>query len=55
MNKNNLFTNKLFHIIDGALRLDIDKVSNYTKFSADNLEKEGEEILAKRPNACLGD
>ncbi len=53
MNKNNLFINEFFHIIDGALRLDIDKVGNYTNFLADNLEKEGEELLAKRLRKLL--
>ncbi len=52
MNHNH-FANELFHIIEGALRLDIDKVRNYTDFLADNLEKEGEEVLAKRLRKLL--
>lgn len=49
----NHFVNELLRIIQGALRLDIDKVRNYTDFLADNLEKEGEEILAKRLRKLL--
>ena len=53
MINHNHFVNELLRIIQGALRLDIDKVRNYTDFLADNLEKEGEEILAKRLRKLL--
>ena len=53
MINHNHFANELLRIIHGALRLDIDKVRNYTDFLADNLEKEGEEILAKRLRKLL--
>jgi hypothetical protein len=36
------FINELFRIVNGALRLDIDKVRNYTAFLADKLENAGE-------------
>ena len=49
----NRFANELLRIIQGALRLDIAKVRNYTNFLADNLEKEGEETLAKRLRKLL--
>ena len=49
----NRFANELLRIIQGALRLDIDKVRNYTSFLADNLEKEGEDVLAKRLRKLL--
>ncbi len=53
MINHNHFANELLRIIQGALRLDIDKVRNYTDFLANNLEKEGEEILAKRLRKLL--
>ena len=49
----NHFANELLRIIQGALRLDIDKVRNYTDFLADNLEKEGKKVLAKRLRKLL--
>ena len=48
MKNNNRFANELFRIIEGALRLDVNKVRSYTGFLADNLEKEGEKVLAGR-------
>jgi hypothetical protein len=42
------FRSELFRIVNGALRLDIDKVRNYTSFLADNLEKEGDKTSAGR-------
>ena len=53
MESNNRFINELFRIIEGALRLDTDKVRNYTGFLADNLEKEGEKVLAGRIRKLL--
>jgi len=48
MEKHNDFMGELFRIITGALRLDIDKVRNYTAFLAEKLEKAGEEATARR-------
>jgi hypothetical protein len=42
------FMNELFRIISGALRLDIDKVRNYTAYLAEKLENAGEQASAKR-------
>lgn len=53
MKSHNRFANELLRIIQGALRLDIDKVRNYTGFLADNLEKDGEEVLARRLRKLL--
>lgn len=53
MISHNRFANELLRIIQGALRLDIDKVRNYTSFLADNLEKEGEDVLARRLRKLL--
>lgn len=47
------FLNELFRIVNGALRLDIDKVRNYTAFLADNLEKEGDKTSAARLRKML--
>src|SRR5271165_1601829 len=47
------FMGELFRIINGALRLDIDKVRNYTSFLADKLEKSGDEVSAKRLRKML--
>lgn len=48
-----MFLNELFRIVNGALRLDIDKVRNYTQFLADRLEKEGELVPAGRLRKLL--
>ena len=45
--------NELFRIINGALRLDIDKVRNYTSFLAEKFEKEGDEVTAGRLRKML--
>lgn len=45
--------NELFRIVNGALRLDIDKVRNYTSFLADKLEKEGDRASAGRLRKML--
>lgn len=47
------FMNELFRIINGALRLDLDKVRNYTAFLAEKLEKEGQEASAVRLRKML--
>ncbi len=53
MNKQNEFMSELFRIVNGALRLDIDKVRNYTAFLADKLEKSGDVASAKRLRKML--
>lgn len=47
------FMNELFRIVNGALRLDVDKVRNYTAFLADKLEKEGDKVAAGRLRKML--
>jgi SpoVK/Ycf46/Vps4 family AAA+-type ATPase len=53
MDKPNEFMNELFRIINGAIRLDIDKVRNYTAFLAEKLEKSGDRTSAKRLRKIL--
>lgn len=53
MKDSNRFINELCRIVEGALRLDADKVRNYTGFLADNFEKEGEKVLAGRLRKLL--
>jgi hypothetical protein len=53
MNTDNRFMNELLRIINGALRLDVDKVRNYTSFLADKLDKEGDKVFAKRLRKIL--
>jgi ATPase family associated with various cellular activities (AAA) len=47
------FMAELFRIVNGALRLDVDKVRNYTAFLADKLEKAGETSSASRLRKML--
>ncbi len=47
------FMSELVRIVTGALRLDIDKVRNYTAFLADKLEKSGDVSNAKRLRKML--
>ena len=47
------FMSELFRIVNGALRLDIDKVRNYTAFLADKLEKAGDVSSATRLRKML--
>jgi len=47
------FTNELLRIIGGAVRLDIDKVRNYSMFLADKFEESGEPVVAKRIRKIL--
>lgn len=49
----NRYINELFRIVNGALRLDVDKVRNYTAFLAEKLEKEGDPALAERLRTML--
>lgn len=53
MNQNLSFMSELFRIVNGALRLDIDKVRNYTAFLADKLEKAGDQASAGRLRKML--
>lgn len=46
---------ELFRIVNGALRLDIDKVRNYTAFLADKLEAAGEQASASRLRKMLAE
>ena len=45
--------NELFRIVSGALRLDIDRVRNYTSFLADKLEEAGDVASAGRLRKLL--
>lgn len=47
------FMSELFRIVNGALRLDVDKVRNYTAFLADKLEKAGDVVSAGRLRKML--
>ena len=47
------FMNELFRIVNGALRLDLDKVRNYTSFLAEKLEGSGEKSAADRLRKLL--
>jgi SpoVK/Ycf46/Vps4 family AAA+-type ATPase len=47
------YLNDLFRIVQGALRLDVAKVRNYTSFLADNLEKAGDKSSANRLRKLL--
>jgi DNA replication protein DnaC len=49
------FMNELFRIVNGALRLDTDKVRNYTAFLADKLEEEGDAASANRLRKMLAE
>ena len=53
MKRESRFMNEIFRIVNGALRLDIDKVRNYTSFLADKLAEAGEESSAARLRKLL--
>ncbi|GMU68261.1 MAG: hypothetical protein AMXMBFR37_05940 [Steroidobacteraceae bacterium] len=53
MDKDLRFTNELFRIVSGALRLDVGAVRNYTGFLADKLEKSGDSATAGRLRRML--
>jgi SpoVK/Ycf46/Vps4 family AAA+-type ATPase len=53
MERQNEFMSELVRIVNGALRLDTDKVRNYTAFLADKLEKAGDINSAKRLRKML--
>ena len=47
------FMSELFRIVNGALRLDVDKVRNYTAFLAEKMEKAGDTASAGRLRKML--
>lgn len=49
------FMNELFRIVNGALRLDVDKVRNYTNFLADKLEEDGDADSARHLRKMLAE
>ena len=49
------FFNEVARIVNGALRLDVDKVRNYTAFLADKLESAGEQSAAERFRKLLAE
>lgn len=49
------FMNELVRIVNGALRLDVDKVRNYTAFLAEKLEEGGETTAAARLRKLLAE
>ena len=53
MEKEGKHLGELFRIVDGALRLDLERVRNYTAFLADKLEGEGEKTAARRLRRLL--
>jgi hypothetical protein len=53
MDQDNSYMSELFRIVNGALRLDIDKVRNYTSFLAEKLEKAGDLASAGRLRKML--
>ena len=53
MKSNISVMSELLRIVNGALRLDIDKVRNYTAFLADKLEKAGDAASARRLRKML--
>jgi ATP-dependent 26S proteasome regulatory subunit len=53
MDGNGNFMNEVFRIVSGALRLDIDKVRNYTAFLAEKLENTGDVSSANRLRKLL--
>jgi len=53
MNTDIRFINELVRIVNGALRLDLDKVRNYTAFLAEKLETAGEKSSADRLRKLL--
>ena len=55
MEKGCRFINELYRIVNGALRLDLERVRNYTSFLADKLEKSGEPSSAERLRKLLAE
>lgn len=55
MRSDDRFMNEVFRIVSGALRLDVDKVRNYTTFLADKLERSGDTGAATRLRKLLAE
>jgi len=55
MNNDIRFVSELVRIVNGALRLDVDKVRNYTAFLAQKLESAGDTATASRLRKALED
>jgi SpoVK/Ycf46/Vps4 family AAA+-type ATPase len=53
MHEDNRFLNELFRIVNGALRLDTNRVRNYTAFLAEKLESSGDQPAANRLRKML--
>lgn len=53
MESDHRFINELVRIVNGALRLDVDKVRNYTAFLAEKLEADGQKSSADRLRKLL--
>lgn len=53
MKDDNRFMSEVFRIIEGALRLDVDKVKNYSTFLAQKLDEAGEKGSAQRLRRIL--
>ena len=53
MNSEIRFVSELVRIVNGALRLDVDKVRNYTAFLAQKLEAAGDAATASRLRKAL--
>jgi len=53
MSDDNRYMSEIFRIVNGALRLDIERVRNYTAFLAEKLEKAGDTATAKRLRKLL--
>jgi hypothetical protein len=53
MKKDIRFLNEVVRIINGALRLDVDKVRNYTAFLAEKLDEAGEQTTANHLRKLL--
>lgn len=49
------FMNEVFRIVSGALRLDVEKVRNYTSLLADKLESDGDQASARRLRKMLAE
>lgn len=50
----NQYLSELFRIIEGAIRLDGEKVKNYALFLADKLENDGDKTGARRLRSIIG-
>lgn len=55
MKDDNRFMNEVFRIVSGALRLDVEKVRNYSAFLAEKLEKAGDTSSAVRLRKLLAE